>query len=95
MIKLYYNEYVGMTDNGLILCEGNPNKGLSYHLATFSDFVTGRHELPLVMNKETMRCECKKWNQQTRGNSSVKCKPYKVRFSLEVIESSARKRGRK
>ena len=81
-----------MTDNGMILCEGNPNNGLSYHIASFSEIITERHPL-LVMNKETMRCVCKKWNLETRG--SAKCKPYKVRFSLEVIESSAKARGRK
>ena len=95
MTKLYYNEYVGMTDNGMILCEGNPNNGFSHHIAPFSEIITGRHPLPLVMNKETMRVVCKKWNLETRGNSSVKCKPYKVRFSLEVIGSSAKARGRK
>lgn len=95
MIKLYYNEYVGMTDNGMILCDGNPNNGLSYHVCDICEFVTGRHPLPLVINKEAMRGICKKWNRETRGNSNVKCKPYKVRFSLEVIESSAKARGRK
>ena len=92
MTKLYYNEYVGMTDNGMILCDGNPNKGFGYHIAPFCEIITGRHPLPLVANKETMRKVCKEWNRETRGTIGVKCKPYKVRFSLEVIESSRKSR---
>lgn len=93
--SFYYNEYIGLSDNGLILCEGNSNARLSYHVTDLYNFITGYHPLPLCLNKETMRMVCKKWNRQTRGTGGVKVKPYKVRFTMEVIESSRKSRSKK
>lgn len=95
MKAYYYSEYVGLTDSGMILCEGNPNSVLSYHVADLCGFVCGSHPLPLCANKETMRMVCKKWNRQTRGTIGVKVKPYKVRFTMEVVESSRKSRSKK
>ena len=95
MLKLYYQEYVGLTDDGEILCEGNQNTNLSYRLVPFFAFVSGKHPIPLVLNKETMRVACKEWNRQVRGARKCYCKPYRVRFSLEVIESSRKSRSKK
>ena len=95
MLKLYCHEYVGLTDDGEILCEGNLNANLDYHLASFRAFVSGKHSIPLVLNKETMRGVCKEWNRQVRGARKCYCKPYRVRFSLEVIESSRKSRSKK
>ena len=95
MLKLCCHEYVGLTDDGEILCEGNQNTNLGYHLVPFFAFVSGKHSIPLVLNKETMRVACKEWNRQVRGARKCYCKPYRVRFSLEVIESSRKSRGKK
>ena len=95
MLKLCRQEYVGMTADGEILCEGNVNTDLDYHLASFRAFVSGKHPIPLVLNKETMRVICKEWNRQFRGARKCYCKPYRVRFSLEVIESSRKSRSKK
>ena len=82
-IDITMNLWIAVTKDGDVLCYGNSNPNLDYHIADFRlDY--GRSIVNGTRRWEIMG-HIKKWNKQF-GNEVFKCKAVKVAITIKEIK---------
>jgi hypothetical protein len=76
-INITMNRWVAMDKRGYVLCEYNPNPGLSYHLGDLRFEVLGDYcdVISGTKRREIME-HIRKWNKECKP--AFKCEPVKV-----------------
>jgi hypothetical protein len=82
--------WVATTRNGNILCYGNPNEHLSYHVANMQ-FVLISDRMVWGTRRWEIMLHIKKWNKQCGNRKDWKCKAVKVAITIEEIKKGKRK----
>jgi hypothetical protein len=81
-IKMTMNRWVAMSKQGWVLCFGNPNPHLSYHLGDLRfDILGDRRDVIIGTRRLEIMEHIKKWNKECQ--SAFKCKPSKVTITIE------------
>lgn len=79
------NLWLGVTKDNQVLCYGNMNKHLSYHLSSYwwrpfdNAIVNG-------MRRFEIMDDIKKWNRECGNKKQFKCKAVKVAITVEAIK---------
>ena len=78
------NLWLAYTKRGEILCYGNPNEGLSYHLTSWlepfdNNVVRGERRWEIMEH-------IKKWNKECKNGKDCRCKPVKVAITIKEIK---------
>lgn len=78
------NLWIAVTKRGSVLCHGNPNDHLSYHIISwwgpFYDIVV------LGTRRWEIMPHIKKWNKECKNRKDWKCKPVKVAITIKEVK---------
>lgn len=84
-INTTINLWVAVTRNGGVLCYGNPNKHLSYHVESMQ-FVLTTDRMVWGTRRWEIMLHIKKWNKECKNGKDWKCKPVKVAVTIKEIK---------
>lgn len=89
-INTTMNLWVAVTKNGSVLCYGNPNADLAYHVV---DLYWGLFSSKVVNDIKKWRVmeHIKQWNWQCRNKEAWKCKAVKVSITVQEIKKGQNK----
>lgn len=77
--------WVAATKDGSVLCYGNPNEHLSYHIDNMQ-FVLITDRIVWGTRRWEIMLHIKKWNKECGNKKAFRCKPVKVAITVEEIK---------
>lgn len=84
------NLWLAVTKWGDVLCYGNPNEHLSYHIENMR-FVLTTDRMVWGARRWEIMLHIKKWNNECKNKKDFRCKPVKVAITAEEIKKGKNK----